>query len=560
MRATTKNHNARRRPSLVLGLALIALAAAATARPAPGFVLSPPKRELTIRLAADDPPARVRLAGWYCFPSQVRDYLLNKALGFEQERLDPYRFVEDSVQAAEDRFKRDKLSPRGFYYTLHHYAQVWHRNLDANLRVLLTSKLRNNITATVDAPPGGKRVYLYNCYTRAEIELYVRMVDYLYNSKLTEFFRNLQHFRRVKKGGDIEYVDMASGLVPLPPGGLTDGKPAYDQKRLGPITFRASREKYPERHYRGRPPLDRWKPRPIKIVVYRARPSNRDRVVTGSSAAPPDAGWRVAGDNGRWCTYWGWKKKVPWTPEGGIVVPREEPKEKKKRKPRPEGEETPGTRERPPVTVERPHKPKKRPQPEGKPQPERPPVYVKAKKAAVREGAKARAVAGFQLKLLAPAPALPLAGNRRDDSGYDEPPIQATTGKDGTAAFPAARRAGSRRSARPASRRFALSFGDLIAEANAAERAELGRPVEIGFEIPDFESYTVKVRIDRSLKRWYDPEVYLLPPLRPYVVRHWRVGDVMYVVVNVPSDVELDEPPDLRKYVAKEDTSSGTKQ
>ena len=246
-------------------------------------------------------------------------------------------------------------------------------------------------------------------------------------------------------------------------------------------------------------------------------------------AVPREGGVRVAGDNGKWCTYWGWKKKVPWTPEGGIVVPREEPKEKRKPKPRPQGEETPGTRERPPVTVERPRRPK------GKPQPERPPVYVKAKKAAVREGAKARAVAGFQLKLLAPAPPLPLAGNRRDDSGYDEPPLQATTGRDGTAVLPGTRGAGNRRSARPAPRRFALSFGDLIAEANAAEQDAPARPVTVEFDVPEFESYVVKIRLDRKRKRWRSPSTYLKPPYDGYVVRHWIVGDVMYAVVNVPT-------------------------
>ncbi|HHQ40823.1 MAG TPA: hypothetical protein ENK20_00845, partial [Chromatiales bacterium] len=195
MRATTKNHNARHSLGLVLGLALIALAAAATARPAPGFVLSPPKRELTVRLAADDPPARVRLAGWYCFPSQVRDYLFNEAQGFEQDRLDPHRFVKDSVRDAKNRFKGGKPDPTGLYLVLHYYATQWRRNRGANLRMYLTSVLRNDVTATVDAPPGGKRVYLYNCYTRAEVELYIRMVDYLYNRKLTELFRAMQRFR-----------------------------------------------------------------------------------------------------------------------------------------------------------------------------------------------------------------------------------------------------------------------------------------------------------------------------------------------------------------------------
>ncbi len=250
-------------------------------------------------------------------------------------------------------------------------------------------------------------------------------------------------------------------------------------------------------------------------------------------AVPREGGVRVVGDSGKWCSYWGEKRRVP-LPGGGIVVPREEPGEKDKGRPRPDGEGTPDFPERPPVTVERPRRPKKRPQPEGKPQPERPPIYVKAKKAAVREGAKAEAVAGFQLKLLQPAPPLPLAGNRRDDSGYDEPPIHATTGKDGTAILPGSRGSGSKRSARPVPRRFALSFGDLIAEANAAERAEHGRPIEIEFEVPDFQSYVVKIRVDRKRKRWRSPSTYLKPPYDGYVVRHWIVGDVMYAVVNVP--------------------------
>ena len=263
-------------------------------------------------------------------------------------------------------------------------------------------------------------------------------------------------------------------------------------------------------------------------------------------AVPREGGVRVAGDSGKWCSYWGWKKEVPWFPEGGVVVPREEPREKDKGRPRPDGEGTPDfPKERRPVTVERPRKPKRRPQPEGEPQPERPPIYVKAKKAAVREGAKAQAVAGFQLKLLAPAPPLPLAGNRRDDSGYDEPPLQATTGRDGTAVLPGTRGRGNERSARPAPRRFALSFGDLIAEAHAAEHDGPARPVTVEFEVPEFESYVVKIRIDRSRPGWNHPASYLDPPFDGYVVRHWIVGEIMYAVVNVPT--VADAPGEARK-------------
>ncbi len=260
-------------------------------------------------------------------------------------------------------------------------------------------------------------------------------------------------------------------------------------------------------------------------------------------AVPREGGVRVAGDSGKWCSYWGWKRRVP-VPEGGVVVPREEPREKDKGRPRPDGEGTPDFPEGPPVTVERPRKPKKkRPQPEGRPQPERPPVYVKAKKAAVETGAKAQAVAGFQLKLLRPAPPLPLAGNRRDDRGYDEPPLQATTGRDGTAVLPGTRGGGDKRSARPAPRRFALSFGDLIAEANAAEHDAPARPVTVEFEVPEFESYVVKIRVDRKRKRWRQPSTYLTPPYDGYVVRHWIVGDVMYAVVNVPLDMRRRAAP-----------------
>jgi len=261
-------------------------------------------------------------------------------------------------------------------------------------------------------------------------------------------------------------------------------------------------------------------------------------------AVPREGGVRVAGDSGKWCSYWGWKRRVP-VPEGGMVVPREEPREKDKGRPRPDGEGTSDFPERPSVTVERPRKPKKRPQPEGEPQPERPSIYVKAKRAAVETGAKAQAVAGFQLKLLAPAPPLPLAGNRRDDRGYDEPPLQATTGRDGTAVLPGTRGGGDERSARPAPRRFALSFGDLIAEANAAEHDAPARPVTVEFEVPEFESYVVKIRVDRSRPGWDHPASYLDPPFDGYVVRHWIVGEVMYAVVNVP--IVADSPGEARK-------------
>jgi len=52
--------------------------------------------------------------------------------------------------------------------------------------------------------------------------------------------------------------------------------------------------------------------------------------------------------------------------------------------------------------------------------------------------------------------------------------------------------------------------------------------------VPDFESYVVKIRVDRSRPGWSNPASYLNPPFDGYVVRHWIVGDVMYAVVNVP--------------------------
>ena len=73
-----------------------------------------------------------------------------------------------------------------------------------------------------------------------------------------------------------------------------------------------------------------------------------------------------------------------------------------------------------------------------------------------------------------------------------------------------------------------------VAEAmRLAKAQESPRVVEI--VIPKFKSFIVKLKLDRSLKRWKDPTAYLKDQdLKPYIVRHWVVQDSMYVVLNFP--------------------------
>ena len=58
--------------------------------------------------------------------------------------------------------------------------------------------------------------------------------------------------------------------------------------------------------------------------------------------------------------------------------------------------------------------------------------------------------------------------------------------------------------------------------------------IEMDIYVPSFESYIVKIRLDKSKENWGDPASYLDPMTSYMVVRSWIVENSMYVVVNVP--------------------------
>lgn len=61
-----------------------------------------------------------------------------------------------------------------------------------------------------------------------------------------------------------------------------------------------------------------------------------------------------------------------------------------------------------------------------------------------------------------------------------------------------------------------------------------GSTLEIEFEFVPFESYIVKINMDKSKENWDDPASYLSTITSSLVVRQWIVDDNMYVVVNIP--------------------------
>ncbi len=61
-----------------------------------------------------------------------------------------------------------------------------------------------------------------------------------------------------------------------------------------------------------------------------------------------------------------------------------------------------------------------------------------------------------------------------------------------------------------------------------------GPAIKVVIEYIPFESYIVKIDMDKGKENWDDPASYFDPIISSMVVRKWIVDDSMYVVVNVP--------------------------
>lgn len=146
-------------------------------------------------------------------------------------------------------------------------------------------------------------------------------------------------------------------------------------------------------------------------------------------------------------------------------------------------------------------------------------VIVKAKKTVIKGGKKhAEATPGISVKLVPPPPDLPRPGSKKPkvvDRGYEEGPIQKVTDKDGNALL-----------------------GDEEWVPTTLDGGEPLNPIEVTVELTPFESYIVKIKVDRTKENWDDPESYLNPVSARFVARHWIVKDSMYVVMNVPKITE----------------------
>jgi hypothetical protein len=177
---------------------------------------------------------------------------------------------------------------------------------------------------------------------------------------------------------------------------------------------------------------------------------------------------------------------------------------------RPQGEEGPSGELEAPAVI---HPAEKQEQsPPSKPEEERqqPALYIKTDARDLNTG---KALANVRFKVTPQAPPLPIPGTteRRDDKDFDKGPIEGHTGPDGTCELHVK---GS----------STTGFGGGTDASSA----------EIGVKLPPFESYTAKIKVDRSIENWDDPASYIGPVASQLVVRRWIVGDSMYVVLNVP--------------------------
>jgi len=251
----------------------------------------------------------------------------------------------------------------------------------------------------------------------------------------------------------------------------------------------------------------------------------KKHVLIGETTRQP-----VQVDNGKWCEYWVWEHPKPTPEDGDTFIPEGggKPTPEHSGKPTPESGKTfipegSATRER-----------------TGKPTPEHgppPTIYVKVKISVIENGKKTtKPLAGAQFKLSELVPDLP--GGKKDDSGYNQSPRQATTGPDGNGVINGATtgkmgRASPLELSEPAWYVEMLNRLAGIREANASPTPFANeRSIEI--VLPSFDSYIVKINLNKRNKNWDKPATYIGAKNAAYVVHSWIAGNTMYAVVNVP--------------------------
>ncbi len=247
-------------------------------------------------------------------------------------------------------------------------------------------------------------------------------------------------------------------------------------------------------------------------------------------AIPP-----ITVDSGQWCSYWPWELPGgvftpggtppgnPFTPGGwvpppnhlppGIFIPDGNPFI-------PEHVNTPEHKKHPRHTPE--HKPKQPPT-----------TYVKVKQSVIENGKMhSKPVAGAQFKLSSLAPDLPVAGNKKNDAGFDQDPVQGVSDKNGDIILDGK---GSDKISRSESPSVASLFDTIggIDEAVAAPRRRTARNT-LQVTIPSIKSYIIRIKINRNKRNWKNPSSHLNKKAAKYVVRSWIAGNILYAVVAVP--------------------------
>ena len=252
-----------------------------------------------------------------------------------------------------------------------------------------------------------------------------------------------------------------------------------------------------------------------------------DKWAMGASVKPFDesdgSGIPLSFDSPEWCTYGGGTTFVPFptTPSSiGLSPPPEQstppPSTSVPPSPPAGDKEDPTDSEppkQPPQTAGDEEDPTDSEPPRQPPQTPLVKLTVKAKQTVLKSGSEQSvAMPEAMIKLdIGAEPELPLAGNDRDDAGYDESPVQGLTGADGT---------------------LTLEIPASIAVSIPASYT----PSEVEVDLTTQGSTIVKVDIDPDMTEGTQPASYLHPDLHEYIVRSFIHDGAMFIVLNYPKD------------------------
>ncbi len=316
--------------------------------------------------------------------------------------------------------------------------------------------------------------------------------------------------------------------------------------------------------------------------------------VAGKSVQP-DSQWKVNIDESTWCSYWIWETPVVTKgpgkgPSGGQFSPERPGKGKPQQptgfspeKPKKPGDKKVGAPGKDPVNEKDPSLFKIPPAPPPPPPQEKtngptiiyysetdekdkqpvdepkeklpetpigPPEFIVKAKRDVLQGGKVKVepVASAQCKITLFAPDLPDDGKKTKEMearGSGKDPITGVLNKEGKLTLKPQQSTSSSdnrmyQKTTPLSGLAALwegiNFGITPVYAAPTNPHNNRKPVIVEVNMPRFESWILKIKIDRRKKNWDDPATYLGSILGDFVSRKWIVekDNCMYAVVNTP--------------------------